>query len=274
MAGLAVLAAGCLGLLSIRTTSDPLSDLKGSPGSVVGARLLAAHYPAGTIAPLDLLAEPAHAAAAAVTARAAPGVAAVSPTAPVESYDSFLITLSVPPYGPQAGRTIASLRLHLEQAASGSLLGGDPAIQYDIGQAAARDAALLVPLILLLVLVVIAVLLRAVIAPLVLAVTTGLSFAASFGLSNLLWRYSLGYPGFASQLPLSVTGAVITAAGVVLAATFAALAQLPSVSLTEVGTAVALGVLLDTLVVRTVIVPALLLWIGDRIWWPAGPVSG
>jgi uncharacterized membrane protein YdfJ with MMPL/SSD domain len=66
-----------------------------------------------------------------------------------------------------------------------------------------------------------------------------------------------------------VTGGVITAAGVVLAATFAVLAQLPSVSLTEVGTAVALGVLLDTLVVRTVVVPAMLLWAADRIWWPS-----
>ncbi len=72
---------------------------------------------------------------------------------------------------------------------------------------------------------------------------------------------------------LTVTGGVITAAGVILAATFAALAQLPSVSVTEVGTAVAIGVLLDTLLVRTVLVPALLITIGDRIWWPgrAGP---
>jgi len=157
------------------------------------------------------------------------------------------------------------------------------------------------------ILAVIAVLLRAIAAPLVLVATTGLSFAASFGLSNLIWRYGLGYPGFAAQLPLyififivalgvdynirlsarvreearrlgtrlgtlrglSVTGGVITAAGVVLAATFAALAQLPSVSLVEVGTAVALGVLLDTLVVRTVVVPAMLLWAADRIWWPS-----
>jgi RND superfamily putative drug exporter len=154
----------------------------------------------------------------------------------------------------------------------------------------------------------ITVLLRARVAPLVLVLTTALSFAASFGLASLLWRYGLGYPGVDPQLPLyifmflaalgvdyniflsarareesrqpgtrqgtlralTVTGGVITAAGLILAATFAALAQLPSVSVTEVGTAIAIGVLLDTLIVRTVLVPAALITIGDRIWWP-GP---
>jgi putative drug exporter of the RND superfamily len=155
---------------------------------------------------------------------------------------------------------------------------------------------------------VISVLLRAAVAPLVLVATTALSFGASFGLAGLLWRYGLGYPGVNPQIPLyififlaalgidyniflsarareesrqagtrrgvlrglTVTGGVITAAGVILAATFAALAQLPSVSVTEVGTAIAIGVLLDTLLVRTVLVPAALITIGDRIWWP-GP---
>ena len=143
-------------------------------------------------------------------------------------------------------------------------------------------------------------------APLVLVATTALSFGASFGLSNLLWHDVLGYAGIKAQLPLyvfvflvalgvdyniflsarireeardigtrrgtlrglSVTGGVITAAGLVLAGTFAALAQRPVVDLTEVGTAIAIGVLLDTLLVRTVLVPAAFLTIGDRVWWP------
>jgi putative drug exporter of the RND superfamily len=142
--------------------------------------------------------------------------------------------------------------------------------------------------------------------PVVLVLTTALSFTASFGLSSLLWRHGLGYPGVESVIPiyififlvalgvdyniflsarireesrrlglrrgtlhaLGVTGGVITAAGIVLAGTFAALTQIPQVSITEVGTAVALGVLLDTLLVRTVLVPASLLTIGDRVWWP------
>jgi uncharacterized membrane protein YdfJ with MMPL/SSD domain len=159
------------------------------------------------------------------------------------------------------------------------------------------------------ILVIIALLLRAIVAPLVLVITTALSFAASFGLSSLLWRYALGFSGIEAQLPLyifvflvalgvdyniflsarireetrssgtrqgvlrglGVTGGVITAAGIVLGGTFAALAQLPSASIAEVGTAVALGVLLDTLLVRTVLVPASLLAIGERAWWPARP---
>jgi putative drug exporter of the RND superfamily len=161
--------------------------------------------------------------------------------------------------------------------------------------------------VLIVILVVIS-LLRAVAAPAVLVVTTALSFGASFGLSSLLW-HALGYAGVPSVIPIyififlvalgvdyniflsarireesgklrlrdgtlrgvGVTGGVITAAGVVLAGTFAALTQIPQVDITEVGTAVALGVLLDTLVVRTVLVPAALLTIGERVWWPSRP---
>jgi hypothetical protein len=185
------------------------------------------------------------------------------------------------------------------------LVGGDPAVQYDIAQAANRDDLVLIPLVLVVTLVMIALLLQAIVAPLVLVATTALSFGASFGLSSLLWRFGLGYGGIESQIPLcifvflvalgvdynifltarireesaergiqagtlgglSVTGGVITAAGVVLAATFLALTLLPSVTRTEVGTAVAIGVLLDTLLVRTVLVPASLLTLGERAWW-------
>jgi putative drug exporter of the RND superfamily len=169
--------------------------------------------------------------------------------------------------------------------------------------------------VLLVIGVIIALLLRAIVAPLVLIATTALSFAAAFGLSSLVWRYGFGYSGIEAQLPLyififlvalgvdyniflsariredagqigtrlaivrgvGVTGGVITAAGVVMAGTFAALARLPNVSVAQVGVAVALGVLLDTLLVRTVLVPASLLIIGDRVWWPtrlAGPGHG
>ena len=150
-------------------------------------------------------------------------------------------------------------------------------------------------------------LLRAVIAPLLLVAATALNFAASLGLSAWLWRYGLGYGGMEAQIRmyifvflvalgvdysiflsarireearhlgtregilrgLSVTGGVITAAGVVLAGTFAALTQLPAVPITQVGIAVAVGVLLDTLLVRTVLIPASLLATGERAWWPA-----
>ena len=153
---------------------------------------------------------------------------------------------------------------------------------------------------------IIALLPRAIVAPAVLVLTTALRFAASFGLSSLLW-HGLGYAGVQSVTPVyififlvalgvdynvflsarireesrklglregtlrgvGVTGGVITAAGIVLAGTFTALTQIPRVDITEVGTAVALGVLLDTLVVRTVVVPASLLSIGEYVWWPS-----
>jgi len=189
---------------------------------------------------------------------------------------------------------------------------GSAAVNADSGvSGSAQDTLLLIPLVLIVIGVIIALLLRAVVAPLVLVAATALSFAAAFGLSSLLWRYGLGYVGIEAQLPMyififlvalgvdysifmsarireeaarigtrpgivrgfGVTGGVITAAGIVMTGTFAALAQLPDVSVAEVGTAVALGVLLDTLLVRTVLVPASLLIIGERAWWPTRPAG-
>ena len=166
---------------------------------------------------------------------------------------------------------------------------------------------MLIPLVLVVIFFVVVVLLRALIAPIVLVITTALSFAAALGAADLWWRYGLHYSGTEAQLPLyififlvalgvdynifltarireearrietqaattrglAVTGGVITAAGVVLAGTFAALTTEPQVNLTVVGTAIAIGVLLDTLLVRTVLVPATFLLLGERAWWPA-----
>ena len=302
-----LLGAACAGLASLRIDNNPVDDVKGHPGSVVGSQLLAEHYPAGTIAPLVLLAPPGQAAPAAAAARATPGVGSVVPGAPVEGYDSYSVVLSVPPYGSAGTTALVDLRQRLSRDAPGSLVGGQPAIQYDAAQSAGRDDAVIIPLVLVVIFLVIALLLRAIVAPLVLVATTALSFAASFGLASLLWRFAFGYSGVQSVIPiyififlvalgvdyniflsarireesrrlgirqgtlrgLGVTGGVITAAGIVLAGTFAALTQIPQVDITEVGTAVALGVLLDTLVVRTVLVPASFLTIGERVWWPA-----
>jgi len=299
------LGAACAGLASLHIDNNPSDNVKGNAGSVVGQRLLTAHFPAGESAPLALLAPPGQADAATAAARATPSVGAVVPAAPAGGYDQYTVTLSADPYGAAGTTAIVDLRQRLAQDAPGALVGGNPAIAYDEAQTAGRDDAIIVPLVLAVILVVIALLLQAIVAPLVLVLTTALSFAASFGLSSLLW-HGLGYSGVQSVLPiyififlvalgvdyniflsarireesrrvglrrgtlrgLGVTGGVITAAGLVLAGTFAALTQIPQVSIAEVGTAVALGVLLDTLVVRTVLVPASLLAIGERVWWP------
>ncbi|HTZ28482.1 MAG TPA: MMPL family transporter [Streptosporangiaceae bacterium] len=305
---LVLLGAACAGLASLSIDNNPIANIKGSPGSVVGEQLLTEHFPAGASNPLVLLAPPGQTAAAVAAAHATPGVAAVLPGSRAEGYDSYSVILSVNPFGSAGTAAVAGLRQRLSGAAPGALVGGVPAIAYDETQTAGRDDVILIPLVLVVILVVISLLLRAVVAPVVLVVTTALSFAASFGLSSLLW-HGLGYAGVQSVIPIyififlvalgvdyniflsarvreesrklglrdgtlravGVTGGVITAAGIVLAGTFAALTQIPQVDITEVGTAVALGVLLDTLVVRTVLVPASLLTIGERVWWPSRP---
>jgi RND superfamily putative drug exporter len=301
-----LLGAAATGLAALHINNSPLAGIKGHPASVTGANLLTEHYGPGVTEPLTILSPPGEASAAVAAARATPDIAAVSPSGPVHGYASYSATLSVPPYSIAGYAAVANLRQRLEPGAPGSLLG-DPAVQYDITRAAHRDTLLLIPLVLAVILVIIALLLRAVVAPLVLVATTALSFAASFGLASLLWRYGFGYDGIEAQLPmyififlvalgvdyniflaarireesaslgigqgtlrgLAVTGGVITAAGIVMAATFSALTLIPAVAVAEVGVAVALGVLIDTVLVRTVLVPASLLIIGERVWWPA-----
>jgi putative drug exporter of the RND superfamily len=303
----ALLAAACAGLATLYTNGDPVSGVKSSTGSVVGYQLLTEHYPFADTAPVIILATPAQARAAGAAAAATNGVASVAPGAPAGGYHSLTVTLSVPPYGAAAANTIQALRQDLARAAPGSLVGGDPAVQYDIAQAADRDTLVLIPLVLLVIFIIIAFLLRALVAPLVLVLTTALSFGASFGLASLAWRYLLGFKGTEAQLPLyififlvalgvdyniflsarireesrqlgirdgterglAVTGGVITSAGLVMAGTFIVLAVLPSVQVAEVGIAVVIGVLIDTLLVRTVLVPAGFLLIGERVWWPS-----
>ena len=189
----------------------------------------------------------------------------------------------------------------------GVLVGGPTAAEYDLRQSAARDNRLVVPIALVLVMLILMALLRAVVAPLILIGTVILSFGAALGIATFFFENVFDFPGLDPTLPLfafiflvalgidyniflmtrvreetithgtregmlrglAVTGTVITSAGIVLAGTFSALAILPLVTLTEIGFTIALGVLLDTFVVRTLLVPALVLEIGDRVWWPS-----
>jgi RND superfamily putative drug exporter len=302
-----LLAAACAGLATLYTNGDPVAEVKPSTGSAIGEQLLTAHYPAGYLAPVVILARPAEARAAGTAVADTRGVASVTEGAPAGGYDSATVILSGSPYGAAGANAVLALRQNLGNAAPGSLVGGGPAIQYDISTAAHRDELVLIPLVLLVIFIIIALLLQAIVAPLVLVLTTALSFGASFGLASLTWRYALGFKGTEAQLPLyififlvalgvdyniflsarireesrqlgirdgttrglSVTGGVITAAGLVMAGTFVVLAVLPSVLVAEVGIAVVIGVLVDTLLVRTVLVPASILVIGERVWWPS-----
>ncbi len=188
-----------------------------------------------------------------------------------------------------------------------ALVGGGAAFYLDTKTASIRDNKVVIPLVLIVVLLILIVLLRALTAPLILVGTVILSFGAALGLSSLIFDYvfdfagsDAGFPLFAfvflvalgvdyniflmtrvreetaqhgtrkgSLIALSSTGGVITSAGLVLASTFLVLASLPFVFLVELGVAVALGVLLDTMIVRSVLVTAINLDLGGKIWWPS-----
>ncbi len=188
-----------------------------------------------------------------------------------------------------------------------ALVGGGSAFYLDTKIAADRDNKVIIPVVLVVVLLILILLLRALVAPLILLGTVVLSFGAALGISALIFKYILGFegadPGFplfafvflvalgidyniflmtrvreetqahgtrkGSLIALSSTGGVITSAGLVLAATFLVLGQLPFVFLAELGVAVALGVLLDTMIVRSVLVTAINLDLGSKIWWPS-----
>lgn len=206
----------------------------------------------------------------------------------------------------EAEDVVVTLRSRLHQAVPGTLVGGFTAIQHDVRRTAERDRALIIPLVLVVILLVLMLLLRAVVAPVLLVLTVVLSFATTLGISALVFNHLFHFPGgdpsvllfgFVFLVALGIdyniflmtrvreesvrrgtrpgilhgltqTGGVITSAGVVLAATFAALGVLPILFLAQIAFIVSFGVLLDTLVVRSLLVPALSYDVGRRIWWP------
>jgi putative drug exporter of the RND superfamily len=168
-------------LLALHSDNDPLDDLKGRPAAVVGAQVVTEHFGPGVVAPLVGLVPPHEAPAAVTTIRGMANVEQVSPSAPLPGYTSYSVTLSVDPYSTSGYEAIVNLRDQLARHAPGSLVGGQSAIQYDTIEAAHRDNAVLIPLVLLVILIVIAALLQAIVAPLVLVATAALSFGTSFG---------------------------------------------------------------------------------------------
>ncbi len=203
--------------------------------------------------------------------------------------------------------TVGQLRQAVRAVEPQALVGGATATDLDTRQTTERDRAMIIPLVLAVVTVVLALLLRSLAAPVLLTITVVLSFAATLGIAALAFNHLFGFPGsdpgvvligfvFLIALgvdyniflmsrareeslevgtregilrALTVTGGVITSAGLVLAATFGALAVLPLLILTQVAFIVAFGVLLDTLVVRSLVVPAAVYLLGDRVWWPS-----
>jgi putative drug exporter of the RND superfamily len=193
-----------------------------------------------------------------------------------------------------------------------ALVGGTSAINFDVDEANQRDIEIIVPLALLVMAVILAILLQALVAPLVLLASVILSFACTLGISILIIRYVVGDAGFDSAIPLfafiflvalgidytiflmarvreearrygtregmlralSATGPVITSAGIILAGTFSVLMTLPVSFTFDLGLMVALGILLDTFIVRTIMVPAAVEVLGDKVWWPSTARAG
>ena len=216
-------------------------------------------------------------------------------------------TLKDPADSAAAQETVVALReaVHAVPGAD-ALVGGFTAINLDTQEASQRDRRVIIPIVLLVILFILMLLLRAVVAPLLLIFTVVLSFAATLGVCAVVFNHVFGFAGADSSFPLfaftflvalgvdyniflmtrvreesatlgtrpgilkglTVTGGVITSAGIVLAATFSVLGTLPLVFLAELGFAVAFGVLLDTLIVRSLLVPAMTYDIGRPIWWP------
>jgi RND superfamily putative drug exporter len=216
-------------------------------------------------------------------------------------------TLAYAADSPEAENTIRTLRAELAQSVPGAIVGGVTATAIDTNDASIRDRNLIIPIILIVILFILALLLRSLLAPLLLMATTVLSFGTALGVAALVFNHVLGFPGADPAVPLysfvflvalgidyniflltrvreetihhgtragilrglTITGGVITSAGLVLAATFAALSVIPVLFLVQIAFIVSFGVLLDTFIVRSILVPALTYDIGPAIWWPS-----
>ena len=232
---------------------------------------------------------------------------------PVDGRIVITALLADSPDSPAAEQTVERLRAVLHEVpGADALIGGNSAAVVDVHEAAIHDRNLIIPIVLIVIFIVLAILLRALLAPLLLIASVVLSFAAALGVSGFAFSELFGFAGADQGFPLfafvflvalgidyniflmtrvreetavhgtregirrglAVTGGVITSAGAVLAATFAMLAVVPVVGFAEIGFAVSFGVLLDTIIVRSILVPALAHDIGRKIWWPSKLAAG
>jgi putative drug exporter of the RND superfamily len=305
----AVLLVFCTGLAFLSTGLTTNNSYTTEVESVEGQKILSRSFPAGASAPTDIVVPARDQVPEVRRAVAGvDGVEAVSgPVAEGNSGVLVQAILKPNPYSTEAFDLIDPIRDAARRAAEGTLVGGPTAIEFDVREAAAWDSKVIPPIVLVVVFLILVALLRAVVAPLILIGTVILSFLAALGVGYFAYDVIFDFPGSDPSLPLfafvflvalgvdyniflmarareetlthgtragmlralAVTGGVITSAGIVLAGTFSVLAVLPLVFLTEIGFVVAFGVLLDTFLVRSVLVPSLVELIGPQIWWPS-----
>jgi putative drug exporter of the RND superfamily len=304
-----VLACAWLGLIGFKigplTTAQ---SYRGTPASVAAQQVLDRHFPGGSGEPVAVIGNAAAASRLHAALASTPGMAAVTSPAVKDGLVYLQGTLASPPDSPAATVTVDRVRtaLHAIPGADAKV-GGGTAINADVEHYATRDRNLIIPLVLFVVLIILGLLLRSVVAAFLLIGTVVLSFGAALGLSALVFRHVFGFAGADTVMPLfafvflvalgidyniflmtrvreeskrsgtrrgaitglAATGGVITSAGLILAGTFATLGTLPLVILTEIGFTVAVGVLIDTILVRSVLVTALTLDVGRWMWWPS-----
>jgi RND superfamily putative drug exporter len=297
-----VLLVMALGTFRIETGLSQADQFLDTPEAITAGERLAESFPAGSSDPTVVLTE---SSPESVTGELeqVEGVASVRPGGSSEGVNRLDVVLAAEPGSEEAGATVERIRSALGDEA---LVGGTEAERVDEQAASERDRWLLIPLILGLVLVALGGLLRSVVAPVILVASVVGTYFAALGTSWVLFTEVFGFEALDVGVPLlaflflvalgvdyniflvtrageegrehgaregmlralTATGGVITSAGILLAAVFAVLGVLPLVVLAQLGVVICVGVLLDTLVVRTVLVPAIAVKMGDRFWWP------
>ncbi|MHB8438238.1 MAG: MMPL family transporter [Acidimicrobiales bacterium] len=313
ISGFVLLGGAAIGLFNVNTNVSALNELPPSAQSARGYELLAGNFPAGEVSPVDVVTtDVAVLPALRQRLGALPVTAALGPTESVRGAARFDLILAVKPTGAVGFRAVAQLR-KAAAAVGGKrvFIGGPTAQDVDTAQASHHDIGVIVPSVLAVVLLVLWLVLRSVLAPLIVVATVVVTYGAALGLTALVFVPVLHLPGIDPTVPLltfvflvalgvdyniflltrmreevvrrgstagvaeavASTGSVLSSAGMVLAGTFAVLALLPVVASREIGIVVAMGVLADTFLVRTVLVPTLAADLGRRFWWPTRPGS-
>lgn len=307
---LALLGTGLFGAnVGLSTTEQFRTESEAADG--LGT--IAEYTSAGAAAPLSVIASAASAAAVADAIGTVDGAEVQGPPTESLDGDlvRFTVVTDSEPASGESFADIRRLRAATREVDSGVLVGGQSAQTLDTRDATERDTFLIVPIILAIILVLLMIVLRAVVAPILLLMATTLSAVAALGAGALVSEHIFGFPALDVSVPLysliflialgidytvflvlrakeearshgtkegmsravGLTGGVITAAGIVLASVFVVLGVLPLITLGQVGIVVGLGILIDTFLVRTLVVPALFDLIGDRMWWPGAPPS-
>jgi putative drug exporter of the RND superfamily len=302
-----VLAIGALGLLRAETYLPADEAFRAQPESVAGQALISEHFSAGASTPALVVARTEGAAGVEAALAAAPQVTDVRADGVTDSYVAYAVTFDVAPGTRAALDAVRDLRERVHAVpGAGGLVGGPTAQELDTVTANERDRWVVIPLVLAVVLVILALLMRALVASLLMVATSILSFTAVLGASMVIFQNVFGFPALDGSIlilafvflitlgvdyniflmtrireeaathgtregtlrGLAATGGVITSAGLVVAATFGVLGVLPLVTMTQLGFIVASGILLETFVVRSILLPALTLELGERTWWP------